>query len=425
VAECLGGVQGFGVKENANHVRRSGVRRFLLSAANTIQQKLSRKHDAVIVNSFLPLKEEFMLQLSLWQCPQLWRSPKLRTMVPDGDRRLDFRIDAENYQGFERFVRLMLSEVIPACYLEGYKQLVRQVESLPWPARPKFVFTSNNFDTDEIFKVWVGIKVEEGVPYFAGQHGNNYGTHLYLGNKLWPELAVTDKFITWGWTNGNPRNIPAFVFNTAGRKSGGKEPGDGLLLIELHQPHLFGPEDSYFEFGLYQEEQFCFVEALPEAIRKELTVRLYGGYRKFYWSDEHRWKDRSPLTKIETGQVPVQQLIARSRLVVYSYDSTGLLENLSLNVPTMCFWHGGLSHLLPDAKPYYELLRGAHILADTPEQAAKFIALYWDDISAWWESPKVQDARKAFCDQYARTEKKPVWMLKRLLTIHANQGSSK
>jgi putative transferase (TIGR04331 family) len=134
------------------------------------------------------------------------------------------------------------------------------------------------------------------------------------------------------------------------------------------------------------------------------------------WFEDQRWKDRSPHIKLETGVMPMQKLISGSRLVVSSYDSTTILECLALNIPIVCFWNGGLNHLIPRAKPYYELLRNVGILADTPEQAAELVVLHWEDMGSWWESEKVQDARKEFCEQYARTEKNPIWKLKGILT---------
>ena len=122
-----------------------------------------------------------------------------------------------------------------------------------------------------------------------------------------------------------------------------------------------------------------------------------------------------PAVHLETGEAPIQKLCAKSRLVVHSYDSTGILETLASNTPTLCFWDGGLDHLLPRDKPYYELLRGAGILADSPEQAALFVTQYWDDIDGWWKSEQVQSARREFCEQYARNEKNPVRTMKRLL----------
>jgi len=398
-----------------------GVKRLILNAANRILSTISGKHDAFIINSFLPKKAEIGLQLCLGQCPQLGRSPLLKTRQPDLNQRKNLQIDSSPYQGFDRFVRLLLSEIIPSCYLEGYALLLNQVESLSWPEQPKFIFTSNNFDYDEVFKVWSGFKVEKGVPYITGQHGSNYGTHIYYGNQHWPERSASDKFFTWGWTNGSFKNIPAFVFTTVGCKSNSWSPSGGLLLIELHASQQLDPWDSVYEFNTYQEEQFRFVAALPEHIQQKLTVRLHHAYKSLKWSDEKRWKDRCPHTKIETGVMPIRKLIAQSRLVVHSYDSSGILEALALNIPTLCFWHGGLDHLLPSAKSYYEFLRSAGIFHETPESAALKAKEVWDDVAGWWESQEVQDARKAFCERYARTEKRPIRTLKRLLTEHANQ----
>jgi len=374
--------------------------------------RLAKDSDAFIINSYLPKWEEIKLQLALWQCPQFWQSPALKTVAIDTEMRRKFIVSSTNHSGFEKFVRDLLPDLIPACYLEGYVELGKQVETLQWPSHPKFIFTSNNFDMDEIFKAWVGLKVEQGVPYFTGAHGN-YAPYPSQANQ--PELVSCDNFFCWGSANGNDKHIPAFVFKVANRPSKTK-PNGGLLLIQLHAPHLLSLDDQYSKFDVYQEQQFRFVEALPEEIKQELTVRLHGAWRSLSWSDDKRWSDRMPSVHLETGEAPIQKLYAKSRLVVHSYDSTGILESLTSNVPTLCFWDGGLDHLLPRDKPYYELLRGAGILADSPEQAALFVTQYWDDIDGWWKSEQVQSARRVFCEQYARNEKNPIRTMKQLLT---------
>lgn len=416
----LEGCKGFSQEEKRPDGHRSLAKGLARKLVRTVGQKLARSSDAFIINSYLPVKDEIKLQLALGQIPQRWSSPSFKRVLPDAAVRAELVIDYDKHEGVERYIRWQLAELIPTCYLEGYKGLDKIAKTLPWPEKPKFIFTSNNFAVDEIFKVWTASKVEQGVPYFTGQHGNSYGTHLYAGNANLPERAAADKFFTWGWSDENSNTVPAFNFKTTSWKSSRFNPEGGLLLIELHIPQLITPWDGYFEFGIYQQEQFRFVAALPETIQQKLKVRLHSACRKLRWSDEQRWKDFSPHTQIETGAANIKELISQSRLVVHSYDSTGILETLALNIPTVCFWYGGLDHLLPDAKPYYELLRNADILADTPEQAARFITLHWDNINEWWGSARVQDARKAFCDQYARSEKKPVRTMKRLLTTHAN-----
>ena len=375
----------------------------------------SRQNDAFIINSYLPQFEELLLQLSLGQIPQRWKSPEAPAIPRDDDVRQRLQVNASNYSGFERFARLQLVEMLPTCFLEGYAALSWQIQSLRWPANPKFIFTSNNCFYDEVFKAWTARQVGRGVPYVVGQHGNGYGTHA--SNDNLPEMVATDRFLTWGWRDDSIEKVPAFVFTIAGR--GGDPvptPNGGLLLVENTVSPRYTPEDSYFPHGQYQEDQFSFVDELPDRIRDNLTVRLYGTHRTLAWNDQQRWRDRFSSVRLETGQVKFNKLVAQSRLTVYSYDSTGLLESLALNLPTMCFWRDGFNHVSPKAKPYYELLRKAGIFVDKPRCVASLVAVRWDAIHAWWNSDEVQVPRKAFCAQYARTSSRPIRTLKALLT---------
>lgn len=412
----------FKQEQNSETVHRFSIKQLIKAIGSYIVPWLSKNSDAFIVNSYLPKLQEIKLQLSLGQCPQLWESPVLNSVSVNIEMRRALIINSQPHVGFQQFIRDLLPDVIPACYLEGYVDLGQQVESLPWPNKPKFIFTSNNFDTDEVFKAWTGLKVEQGVPYFTGQHGNYQAWSSLLNS---PEMVSCDKFFTWGWANENTKNIPAFVFTIANRPRKSKSDG-GLLLIELSATQLLYSEDRYYDFGIYQEQQFCFVEALPEKIKHKLTVRLHGAWRGMRWSDDKRWGDRMPSVHLEVGVAPIQTLIQKSRLVVHSYDSTGTLESLASNIPTLCFWNDGLNDLPPAAKPFYELLREAGILADSPEHAALLVGQYWDDIDGWWKSEKVQNARRTFCEQYARVEKDPVHVLKRLLQAAVlNQNDQK
>jgi putative transferase (TIGR04331 family) len=401
----------------ASVTQKRSLKRILGQTTRGCLSRFARKTDAFIVGSTLPIRLELMLQLSLGQCPQLWRSPELMTCMPDKEKRQHFNIDAANYDGFERFVRLHLSEILPSCYLEGYDRLVRQVERLPWPSKPRFIFTSINFDTDEVFKAWTGSMVERGVPYYIGQHGNNYAT--LIASRHWSELVMCDRFLTWGWSDSDARTTPAFVFKTAGRKPPPRVPDGGALMLVLSPPLRRTAADEYYEFKVDQEDQFRFVEALPAHIQRQLTVRIKPDHASTAWSQEQRWRDRCPHTRIEPGVAKLEASIAESRLLVYAYDSTGILEALALNTPILCFWRGGLDHLLPGAKPYYELLIRAGILALSPERAAELLALYWDNVSEWWDSPTVQAARKAFCQRYANHVQDPIRTLNRLLTMAA------
>ena len=129
---------------------------------------------------------------------------------------------------------------------------------------------------------------------------------------------------------------------------------------------------------------------------------------------------RDPKTRaiinVDTGDKGIGDLISESRLVVFAYDSTGILEMLSQDVPTMAFWQNGLEHLRENAKPSYQLLVDVGIVHLSPESLSQKINEVWSDVNSWWCNDKVKDARIMFCKKYARTTQNPVDELKTILT---------
>jgi putative transferase (TIGR04331 family) len=370
----------------------------------------SRDNDAFILNSYLPKKHEFKLQLALRQCPQLWTSSKLEVSEkPDRTLRESLAnkiVSKSSCNNLEHILSLMLLELLPICYLEGFKNLDELVKQQSWPKFPKFIFTANNFDTDEVFKYWTATKVESGSKYFTGQHGSNYGTHRYL-NALIEEIT-SDKFLTWGWTDGLPQHTPAFVFNNVGRNAEHYNPQGGLLLIELYLNHRISTWDGTSEFNNYFADQQYFIKLLESPPKQKLTIRLHGAYRYLSWCEDDRWQAFDPALKINTGDGAISTLISQSRLVVHSYDSTGILETLSHNIPTLAFWKNEFDHLRDSAKPYYQLLVDAGIVHLTAESVAHKVNEVWNDVDAWWGQDDVQDARLKFCERYARTSQDPI-----------------
>lgn len=383
---------------------------------NKVLPLFSKSEDAFVINSYLPKKQEFNFQLSLGQVPQFWESPKPIISKWNEEIRIGILLKENMYCGFEFFIRSILPELIPTCYIEGYKNLNNQVASLPWPKKPKFIFTSNNFDTDEIFKFYTALNVSKGVPYFVGQHGSNYGT-LY-GSQYSPEQTTCDKFLTWGWTNGITRNIPAFNFKINNYPRNRRMAIKGILLIELHPLHRIGHSDEYAKFKDYLTQQFEFVSGLEGSIFNELTIRLHSASKYFDFNEQQQWRDKFSSIKIDNGVVSIQKLVFNNRLIIHSYDSTGILETLALNRPTICFWHEVLDHLLDEAKPHYQSLINVGILHGSAIEAANFVTEKWAKLEEWWFSMEVQKARKYFCSHYSRIENSPILFLKKQIILN-------
>jgi putative transferase (TIGR04331 family) len=392
---------------------KPGIKQTLRSLLTRYLPRFSRETDALIINSYLPLKEEIKLHLRLMQVPQLRTIQHYQTSSVNPLVRDKLLFNGENFEGFERFIRDQLIENIPTCFIEGYGFLKKAAMETHWPSTPKFIFTSSNFDTDEVFKVWTAEKVEQGCPYYIGQHGNNYGTSKLTANN--PEFVYPERFISWGWSKDSSKVTPGFIFKVA-NKPKSMNPNGGLLFISNCVEHMLYTYDSTHEFKNFQLGQFEFLSGLKSRIQEQVTVRLHSGWKSTGWNDDIRWQERFPEIHLDLGNTKIDDLLAKNRIAVHGYDSTGILEGLASNVPTLAFWEGDFEYLLPEARSYYEDLRRAGIIHLDANTASTHINEHWDDIAGWWNSEHVQLARISFCEKYARNVSRPSKVLKQLLS---------
>ncbi len=390
------------------------AKRLLGGVAQRFANLLTCPGDALFVSTYLPFWQECRLQMSIGQIPvpRLLQPPP--EAPPDFAVRDRLSLDAENFTGFERFVRKLIPEQLPTCYLEGYRALCEKAAGMPWPARPSFIFTANSFDGDEIFKAWVAAKVEQGVPYIIGQHGANYGAGMFAPSEI-HEVATADRYLTWGWQEDAAKHRPVAALPMIGKRAGEWDPQGELLLVERGGGHRETLWDELPAFRRYLEAQFGFVAHLAGRIGERVTVRLYSAYLYSSWSEDALWKERFPQIRIDDGTWPIARQIARSRLTVFSYESTGILESLLGNIPILVFYDIRDFPLRPGAQPYYECLKTAGIFHETAGSAAAKVNEVWSDVQGWWARDEVQEARKAFCDHFARMPQHPLRELKRAL----------
>jgi putative transferase (TIGR04331 family) len=142
-------------------------------------------------------------------------------------------------------------------------------------------------------------------------------THIYAGYSNWPDRSATDRFISWGWKDDDPKVVPAFLFRNASHRMIRSDRQGGLLLIECCMLHQLLPWDNNFEFNLYLQEQLRFATALPVEIRRKMLVRLHAESTRFKWNERQRWAENFPDVKIDNGNASIRKLVASSRLVVH------------------------------------------------------------------------------------------------------------
>jgi len=394
-------------KVDQNHIKID-----ILSCIKQLCNFFVRSSEPFIISSYLPMWQEIKLQLSYGQVPKFWRNSQHHSENVDPDVLLRKRLTKQILLDEDNVFTRLVFELMPICFLEGFANLSSQVKNTNWPRKPKFIFTSNDFAFNETFKLYSALCQERGTKYFIGQHGNNYGTNRFLVTNV--EESTSDFFLTWGWQNQNESILPAYVFKVAGLRVENDKKGD-LLLLEYPYEDRLTTWDTDREHQIYFDNLLLFIGLLDEKPFKHLKVRLHYESATNSFNSKQRLIESFPAIRIEYWEQPILQQYKNSRLAIFSYDSTGILETLALNIPTIAFWQNGFDHLNETAKKHYQLMVDAGIFHLSPESIAETINTIWEDVDSWWRQDSIQFARKTFCEQYARTSRRPIRDLRKLL----------
>lgn len=380
--------------------RRRGLKANLTHWYARATSALARDCDAFLLGTSLPPLDEMRLYGRLGQIPQRWRSAACKPVGLDPEQR-QWLVSGQIGNAFEECLREMIPRQIPKNYLEGYSRLMAQVAELPWPRRPKLIWSSNSYNSDDVFKAWAAQKSESGAVIVSGQHGGHYGIGRWSFNEA-HDIAISDSYLSWGWScSTQPKVKPVGQLNSRRPLGISHAAKKGALLVTATMPQY-----SYVLYSAmvsrqwldYFDDQCTFVRLLPKAIQDVLTVRLYP--HDLGWDQRARWSDRLPGVQVDDGSRHIDSIIRESRLYISTYNATTYLESFTMNVPTVMYWNPQHWELRDSAVPYFEDLQRVGIFHKTPESAALHVAKIWTDVDAWWNGAELRGVLERFKAQY-------------------------
>ena len=394
-------------------------RRFLkniISKVGSLMGIFSRQTDGVLIETYMSSKEAIKLQLALGQSPVYRRTPPTPNASLNFNYRKNLLSNTNKGSDFEIFVRKLVSEQIPTCYLEGYAKLSKCAQELNWPRKPKFIFTSNAFDGNEVFKIWAAEKTEANFPYIIGQHGGHYGIGKFAFSER-HEVDTCDRYLTWGWSDQGSKHYPVCILKKP--KKNVNDFNGKLLLVERGSGNKDMPWDETRIYERYCDDQLLFASLLPLNIQKDIIVRLYSSYLFVSHSEATMWHKRHPNIVVDNGINSIAKLTENSRIIVHTFNGSGILENMSQNMPVLIFWKKDyldvFTTIRPSAKPYFDELESVGIFHTSADSIAKKVIEIWDNVENWWHQPSIQKVRLNFCSHYANNVKDRTEVLKEAL----------
>ena len=402
-------------KTSQNH-KRSSLKKKLLNILSSLSG-FARSDDGItIINSYLPPLSQALLYIKLHQLPVIYRSPSnFEIAAPDPFAREVFTSTflPNSFSGVEQIIWELIPVCLPSCYLEGFRHLRDIASNIPWPLAPRCIFTSNNYDTDEVFKVWTAQKTTHHKSlYVIGQHGNNFGVSRFFNPSV--EETICDLFITWGWSYES-RHRPAFIL---------KEPQIKYCKPTFGTSNLLYVQDAYPAQVRFYDVQDLYARSLNNHIifasqldflpRKNLLIRLHPDHVSSKHDEVSRWRSFDNSIRFTTTS-SISKDLSSTRIVVYGYDSTGLLESLFRNRICIAIMQTSMDFIRDECLSIYHLLIDAKIIHLCPSSAAAHINSIWNDPASWWTAAEVQRARDVVCAKLAKYDPQPYTTLKNIL----------
>ncbi len=371
-----------------SNLKNIRLKNSLKRVANNI---FSSNNKYFIYNSFLSFKNELLLSLKFWQIPFFTYNLSSKYLC-ESHSRIFKEVQVGETIDISAFLIKYFFWFIPKSYYENFIQINDIIFKFFPKNIPNVIFTSNSFDTDDIFKVYLISRINLGSKYFVGQHGAQFGVNKYYLNTN--EIVTTDSFFTWGW--GGYGKFYKGVFLKKSIVSSFKFRSK-ILLVQKCIDHSILPYDNFYEYERYISKQFNFVNKLKRDFKSQIVVRIMAGSKNLKGYDFERWQQIN--LPIDQGVLKISEVISNYKLVIFTYDSTVMYEIIDSGIPFI-FVSFENYFISDEAKPFFAKLKKSNIYFDNYEAAINFLNNNLNFIDQWWSSDLVQISLAEFKNKF-------------------------
>ena len=98
--------------------------------------------------------------------------------------------------------------------------------------------------------------------------------------------------------------------------------------------------------------------------------------------------------EVDSVKTDIYKLLNKSKLVVFTYYSTGFLELISSSIPTVCLQENILNYIKQENNTIYKKLIDANIIFLNFQDLGFFLEKNYKNINDWWNSDRIKDLRE-------------------------------
>lgn len=354
----------------------------------------------------------FNLNIKLRQLPLFWVTPDYKHEEIDIKKRKSFFYINKNKKNFKSFFNSVMYNIIPKSYLENFENINLSLKSF-WPKNINLIL-AQSIRKDDIFKIWAANMKQKNSKVFLFQHGGFYGmSKFHDGEEL--ESDLSSKFFTWGWKSNN-KKISSFIplkFNTTKiSQNVSEEKKDKIIFcISIHTKYLspipgFYPRNNFERITKLLSVKEV-LSGFKPSIRAKTTIRYNG---KIFLRNSYSFNKSFFGNNIsfDNGSKQLVNHLNKSRLVIHDNNSTGWLETIFYDIPTVIILNKDIEKFRNKFSKNLNELKKNKIIHFNSSSLTKFVNNNYSNIEKWWNSEKVKKSVKSFKDEYMKSSSDPL-----------------
>jgi len=392
-------------RQTIEKYQKNLIKKIIIKFYNKIFGFIIKKQIYFIARSYLGRINEILLNFKLFQLPTIF-VPNIYTLKSKPNLEFRNKIDLNFIpnNNFEKFLKKELINQLPISFLEGFDEIESKIKDLNFPESPNCIFVSNSHHKSVLSR-YCANNAEKGCKIIHGQYGGSYGQW----DMHWLEeyyKTISDIYLTWGWTD-HFNTYPLGMIRPIGPVRKKKKNYKQLLMIGKtvkSYGYSLDSNSGACQSKNYLDDCFLAIKNLRADIKENLKIRLKPVGKG--WDEKDRFQDLLSENKVDMCKESIFSVIKKTKIYFATYNGTGYLEALAMNIPTVLFSNPYDEKLRDDSLEYFNLLEDSKIFFKDPILATNHINQVWDKVDNWWLSEKVQSAREKFCNKYAKNNNK-------------------
>ena len=306
-----------------------------------------------------------------------------------------------NNKSFKNFIFECLRFDFPVTYLENYKSLKSEINSKGFQHKElKKIFSMTSFISNEIFKIWLANKVENGSKFIIVSHGGCLTPKLNGFFNYFPKIA--DKIITRKKSLNNKEIQMPLLKNTMSLNE--VKNNKDIYIFDCEPANYPCKIQSWPFINQYQQilkNTDNLIKFFSKKDQKNIFYRSMNNGKNL----SKKIKKKNPSINLsDLNKVKFKDIKKNIKLAICMYPETVIVDLITNGIPTIIYIPKKLYSFDNESKKMIKFLKLNKIYFDNFKKLKSHLNKIKNSPIEWWMSESNQLAIKKFTENFFKVD---------------------